>query len=160
MNKKFIIAVLAVGLVFLGFGCTSKDNSLSRLDSPSSLAGSVGETGADKISATEVVEDYLLLTLGTLPDANVDYDAAKELLTPDKASEFVNPTFIPMSYCIQDGPDEVSVGPAEFVENYNWFVVSVKARWGMDEWEKMWEFQVVPVEGGEYMINDIMCVYE
>lgn len=48
-------------------------------------------------------------TLGTIPEAKVNYDKAKEYLADELKQKFTNPMFVPASYCIQDGPTDVKI---------------------------------------------------
>ena len=115
---------------------------------------SVAETAGD---ASAVVSEYMKGTLGMIPGAKIDYDAAKKLLTPDLAEQFENPMFIPASYCMQDGPTDVRISKQAANAAINWTEVTVEARYG-DDWAPMWSFQVVPVEGDAWLINEIECL--
>ena len=110
-------------------------------------------------TVTKNVEDYMKLTLGSIPGANVDYERAKQYLTPGLAAQFTTPMFIPASYCIQDGPTDVQVTTVTFNEEYNWVNVIVEGAYG-GGWIEMWDFTVVPVEGDNWMINMITCLVE
>jgi hypothetical protein len=133
------------------------------------------ETGCDKIddvrlpvtdkdttpvisttAAKNIVMNYMKNTLGTIPGANINYDSAKDYLTPDLEAEFTTPMFIPASYCIQDGPENVKITESDYDEDHNWIDIVVQGQYG-DEWMDMWDFVVVPVEGDKWMINEIKC---
>ncbi|MCK5015792.1 MAG: hypothetical protein KAS32_01870 [Candidatus Peribacteraceae bacterium] len=105
---------------------------------------------------TDNVENYMKYTLGSIPRANIDYEQAKKLLTPDFAAQFTTPMFIPATYCIQDGPTDVQVTTVTFNEEYNWANVTVEGAY-KGGWMKMWDFTVVPVEGDDWMIHKIEC---
>ena len=100
---------------------------------------------------------YMNYTLGTLPDAGVDHDKAREFLTPDMATKFTDQMFVPKSYCIQDGPNDVRISSSEYNEEMNWTEVIVEGEYD-DKWDQMWRFQVVPVEGDNWVINKIDCL--
>ncbi len=112
-------------------------------------------TGDEK-DISETVDTYMKLTLGSIPGANLDYERAKQYLTPGLAAQFTTPMFIPASYCIQDGPSDVQVTSVTFDDERNMANVSVEGAY-MGGWQKMWDFTVVPVEGGHWLIHMIKC---
>ncbi len=107
---------------------------------------------------TEVVGFYLYSTLGSLEGAEIDYDKAKEYLTPELKQEFIDPMFIPVSYCIQDGPDEVKIHKGQLMaDSIN---VKVSALYG-EEWSEIWEFILVSDEenpDSDWLISKIVCL--
>lgn len=112
-------------------------------------------------SPTEVVSFYLYSTLGSLEGAEIDYDKAKEYLTPELKQEFIDPMFIPASYCIQDGPDEVYIHKKEQLmpDSVN---VKVSALYS-EEWSEMWGFILTPDEenpDNDWLISEIVCLEE
>lgn len=115
----------------------------------------------DKAIPTEeinsVVETYMKHTLGTIFRAEVDYEKAKKFLTPDLEVQFVAPMFVPVSYCIQNGPSNVRITSTEFDSASNWTNVVVEGKYG-ENWNQMWNFVVVEVEGDDWMINKIECL--
>ena len=122
---------------------------------------STGCNRGNNISTEEintVVETYMKHTLGTIFRADVDYEKAKKLLTPDLEAQFINPMFVPASYCIQDGPSNVRIISTELDAEMNWVNVTVEGMYGED-WQRMWEFTVVPVEGDDWMIQNIICLH-
>ncbi|MBU0767316.1 hypothetical protein KKF55_06100 [Patescibacteria group bacterium] len=107
--------------------------------------------------AAATVDAFMKFTLGSIPGASIDYDAAKELMTPDFAAEFTTPMFIPATYCIQDGPEDVRVTDVSFNEQMNWVEATVVGAYH-GGWRDMWKFTVVLVEGGLWMIHAIECI--
>jgi len=104
------------------------------------------------VKPSKVVEIYMKSTLGTLPDSKIDYDLAKEYLAPELKERFDEPGFIPLSYCIQDGPNDVRIDSEEISDSSA--KVRVSAEYG--EWQDMWEFGLV-VREGEWKIKEINC---
>ena len=115
-------------------------------------------------SPVGIVNFYMNYTLGKLSNAEINYDKAKELLTPDFAEEFQDSSFVPSSYCIQDGPDKVRITSDDYDSEYNWTEVIVDGGFTVlgnnqaAEWTELWKFIIVEIEGGDYMINDIICL--
>ena len=105
----------------------------------------------------DIVDTYIKLTLGGLPGSNIDYEMAKTLMTPDFASEFTTPMFIPATYCIQDGPEDIRITGVSFNEDMNWAEATVVGAYH-GGWQDMWKFTVVPVEGDGWLINEIECI--
>ena len=146
-NLIFVVLIFTIILVITGCSNTADKNvSVNKIDDFS------------EVEAGVVVKKYIKNTLGMIPDSDIDYEAAKKYLTPNLEAQFTNPMFVPTSYCIQDGPTDVRLVPPEFDENMNRFDVVVEAKYG-GAWNRMWNFQVVPVEGGDWMINQIDCLH-
>ncbi len=139
MKKLFLLILLSTGTVLL-LSLVSKQ----KLKPP--------ETS----QPTAVVENYLKATLGTIPEAKINYEAAKKYLTSDLVTKFNGPGFVPLSYCIQDGPQNVRIKPGENLGDKT--AVKVEASWG-DEWTERLEF-VLTKESGQWKINKINCLYK
>jgi len=105
-------------------------------------------------SPKDVVKEYMDYTLGALPTADVDYDEAKKLLTLQYKKEFTDATFVPASYCIQDGPSKVKISDVDMSDDYA--TVRVKAEYGI-EYINMWDFELELV-GNEWKIDYINCL--
>jgi hypothetical protein len=102
-------------------------------------------------SPTAVVDEFLRVTLGTVPGAAVDYDRARALMTVAYAAEFESPEFVPLTYGIQDGPtsyeltgEEVSGATATIV---------VLGYWGADL-GRQWRF-TLEEEAGLWRVGGI-----
>ena len=107
---------------------------------------------------SEVVEIYMQHTLGTIPDAKIDYDEARKYLADELKQQFANPMFVPTSYCIQDGPTDVKIISDEIKASS--ISVVVGALYG-NEWQDMWEFLLVPDKANEnnhWLIKEIKCL--
>ena len=106
-----VAAIVIIGLVGLVFYFVGKVNSLEdQLDSTEVTASP--STNSAGIVSTEtpkaVADSFMNYTLGTLPDADVDLDAAREYLDSSLASKYSGDGFVPLFYGIQDGPTEVA----------------------------------------------------
>lgn len=111
-----------------------------------------------KYPPNEVVRLYTHHTLGTLINANIDYDAARKYLTPELKAQFTDNLFILRSYCIQDGPTNVQMIKEESTASSASVVVSA---FYDTEWQKMWKFSLVRNEGetgGYWRIKEITCL--
>ena len=104
----------------------------------------------------EVVENYMKHTLGTIPGAEIDYEKAKEYLTDELKAQFVNPMFVPTSYCIQDGPEDMRIVSDQVVAGGSIGVI-VEGKYG-GEWIEMWRFLVTPVGNLSWAIEKIQCL--
>lgn len=87
--KKIILAVVIVALAAAG-----------------ALFFNVRPAGTEDPAA--VVMAYARHTLRTLPDSDYDLEKAKAFFPPDSRAMFNDPSFIPRSYGIQDGPQQAS----------------------------------------------------
>ena len=142
-NFILLILLLLTGLAITGCGKTNnkvKNNDYESLPP----------------MPAEVVENYMKHTLGTIPGAEIDYDKAKEYLSDELKAQFINPMFVPSSYCIQDGPEDVSIVSDEIVTGGDVGVV-VEGKYG-GEWEEMWQFLVIPTGDLSWSINKIECL--
>ena len=96
---NIIIIVLLIVAVFLGISYIRQ--GVSDIDEP---------TTSNLGSPTETVNIYLYATLGSLPDAVYNTNIAAEHLADDLATQIIdNPSFVPLSYGIQDGPSSVKI---------------------------------------------------
>ncbi|MFW6149838.1 MAG: hypothetical protein ACOC6D_08265, partial [Atribacterota bacterium] len=132
--KKILLlpaALMLITLILIGGGCGKKQPT---------------------ISPREAVDIYLKSTLGTIPEADIDYDLAKQYMSAELKQEFSDPSFIPRSYCIQDGPSEVRIDSEETSNNIAEVIVSAK----YGEWQEMWKFKLI-IEQEEWKIDEIVC---
>ncbi|MBI4261913.1 hypothetical protein HY624_00100 [Candidatus Uhrbacteria bacterium] len=150
MGKKIIIkiVVLIIILAIIPIGWYYWQNNIN---------GNLGGNDLSDSNPSLVVMEYMQYTLGMIPGAKINYEAAKKLLAPDLAKQFDDLTFVPESYCIQDGPTDVRITSKIQDKKMNWTNIMVEAQYG-NEWSEMWNFQVVPVEGARWMINKIECL--
>ncbi len=98
-----------------------------------------------------VVEAFVKATLGTVPGAAIDYDRARSLMTAAYAAQFDSPSFVPLTYGIQDGPEGVEM-VSEDVSGATATVVA-QGYWG-GEPGTPWAF-TLQQEGGAWRIGAI-----
>lgn len=143
MKKALLGAVIAVVVIFGGKYLMDKKDS-----------GSGDSKRMATYSPKEVVDMYIKATLGTTPGAVIDPTLAKTLLGGDMKANFNEYEFIPMSYGIQQGPDEVEyveekiVGDTAFVRIWGY--------WGEDI-GRDWTF-TLEHEAGEWLITNLEAV--
>ena len=145
------ITILAVvTILVLGAGCTNNNTDFN--------TGVVTPPIDDEIVSEDmVVTRYMQHTLGSIPGADVDYEKAKKYLTEDLKAQFTNPMFVPSSYCIQDGPDNVRVASNEL--GTGTIDIVVEGQYG-GKWQKMWQFSLVPDGDLSWLISKITCLNE
>jgi len=118
------------------------------------------ETEKDKPTkkASKVVEEFMACTLGTIPNKcpteNKD-KTAKEHLTLEMRADYNNDTFIPYTYCIQMGPDNVKIFSE--TETSGFAYVTISAQYGDDDYFPMWMFTLI-TQDGEWKIKEIQCL--
>ncbi|MFH1509491.1 MAG: zinc ribbon domain-containing protein [bacterium] len=111
-------------------------------------------TTTPSIKPEKVVTNYINNTLGMLPNSNVDYDAAKKYLSSNLKQQIDTPGFVPLSYCIQDGPTSVNIGTAEI--SGNTAIVTVGAEYG-GNMKDMWDFNL-KISDDDWVIASIDCL--
>jgi hypothetical protein len=105
----------------------------------------------DLPSPTAVVDEFLRVTLGTVPGATVDYDRARVLMTVAYAAEFDSPAFVPLTYGIQDGPTSYEIAAEEI--SGSTATVVVLGYWEADL-GRQWRF-VLEEEAGLWRVANI-----
>ncbi|MFC1627330.1 hypothetical protein ACFL18_02090 [Patescibacteria group bacterium] len=140
--KKFIIfltlIVLALAIFFL------RQKNLSTPNPTPSPAITIS-------TPTSVVENFMKATLGMIPNADIDYDKARTLMTTSYAAEFTDSMFIPLAYGMQDGPTSVEVTNEEILTNTA--TVTVLGHWGPEN-QMYWKFELEK-EAGDWKLNFI-----
>ena len=107
------------------------------------------------VTPTETVNTYMKYTMGTIPGAAVDYEAAKEYLTDTMLAQFTDITFIPVSYCMQLGPDDAKIESED--TSGQTATVRVSGQYSTDPFQEMWDFSLVVVDG-EWKIDQLECL--
>lgn len=102
-------------------------------------------------SPEEVVTMYTRATLGTIPGSLIDYDLAKTLLNSKMKAQWLDDSFVPLSYGIQQGPDSVEIVSSSAQELSA--DVTVHAYYGTEPL-LMWVFDLVKV-GDDWKIAGI-----
>ncbi len=119
------------------------------------IGGGCRQNKKPSASPSEAVDIYTKCTLGSIsscPDSDNPYSVAKQYLVSGLQEELNTPGFIPMSYCIQDGPSEVRIDSEKISNNIAEVIVSAK----YGEWQKMWKFKLI-IEQREWRIAEIIC---
>lgn len=164
-----IVIVIVVILLVLGLvGCgvyywwkNAQENSPVQTTTTQTSAQTQTSTTASTTPTTQVSESpdqivlkYIKYTLGGIPGATIDYNAAKNLVSYELAQQLSDSSFVPLSYCIQNGPDDVKVS----LDSNSGTVayVTASANYG-GTWDKMWEFEVVNGSNG-WKIKYIKCL--
>ncbi len=149
-----IVVLLFVAVIISGVSSCKKEAGNESNAANTSSGANITPAATAVASPTEVAISYMYATLGTIPDADVHYDTAKTYMSKEFRAEFKDDSFVPLSYCIQDGPSEVSVS-SEKIEGDK-ARVQIKAVYG-DEWMDMWDFAFVK-EDGEWKLDEINCL--
>ena len=135
----FVIVLLLLAFSVLLSGCSQKSDTLSQ---PSSNLEQ--ETSTSESKPKDVVESFMLSTLGSLANAEIDYDKARTMMTSEYAAEFTSPMFIPQAYGMQDGPDRVGFENQDIMSDKA--EVVMMGYWGEDL-QMRWKFELVKEEG-------------
>lgn len=107
---------------------------------------------------SEVVDSYMKATLGAIPGANLNYTLAKNHLVPEMQAQFDDASFVPLSYCIQNGPDTVRIESEDISDDEA--TVRVSTQYGADfgaPFEETWDFLLDRQEGA-WKIASIVCL--
>ncbi|OIN89418.1 hypothetical protein CO019_00390 [Candidatus Berkelbacteria bacterium CG_4_9_14_0_2_um_filter_42_30] len=100
-----IFAVIAIAAIIVAVYFWQK-NKKSENSTPATSSST--ETATQPVeSPKEVVYSFMLSTLGTLPNAEINYDLARSYMTDKLKSEYSGESWVPMFYKIQDGPTSV-----------------------------------------------------
>lgn len=119
-SNVFLIVVIAVILTALIVGAIvyfwqkyanlkSSLENLQTTTAPAKITSNPTKNGLPLDSPSVVVSQYLKHTLGTIPGADLNENMAKTYLAPALQSQFVDSSFIPLSYGIQEGPESVEI---------------------------------------------------
>ena len=153
---KSIVPLVIVVILILGAGYINNKNK--NVNTSSSIKNSQGND--IYMEPDEIVDLYMYFTLGSIPNASVDYDTAKQYLTYDLRTQFTNPMFVPTSYCIQDGPDDVRIVSNKSVAG-NGEIVEIVVEGQYDGvWQEMWQFSLIPKGDMAWLISEIKCLNE
>lgn len=108
--------------------------------------------------ASEVVKEFMACTLGTIswkcPSENKD-SIARDHLTISMRADYNNEGFVPVTYCIQNGPDDVKIFSE--TESSGFSYVTVSAKYGTDGFTPFWNFTLIQ-QDNEWKIKDITCL--
>ena len=94
---------------------------------------------------TKVVETFMNATLGTLPNAKIDYTLARTYMTDALKAQYSGETWVPQFYGIQDGPISVKfisqnvVGDEAFVRfDPSWGEMSLGWSFTLEKTSNTW----------------------
>jgi len=139
------VAILAIAGLTTGLYFWQKNVKLeAELSTPSAAATTSTPTPTKatepQVSPQEVAENFMNYTLGTLPTANLNYNAARNLMTKELNAQYPNDSsFVPFFYGIQDGPVSAEI-VSEYINGDN-ASVKVNASWG--EMGLGWAFSLI-----------------
>ena len=123
-----------------------------------SLNSNEAESDEPTKKVSKIVEEFMACTLGTIPQvcpsSNKD-NVAKKHLTLEMRTSYNSETFIPSSYCIQDGPEDVRVDSETEAGGFAYVLVS--AKYGTDDFTPSWNFILIE-QDGEWKIKEIQCL--
>ena len=154
-RKGLLVAIMLAAVLMIAFGGGAvyyfflRDRGLTAAENEPRPLEPVGEP--DLGQPEEVIQEFLLATLGSLPGAAIDYDKAKSLMTAAYAGSFDSPGFIPRVYGIQDGPRAYEITDGYVVDSALEYFV-----WGFWDGEAamQWLF-ILQQENGAWKIAGI-----
>ncbi len=149
-----IIGVIVFFFVLQKNSDESKINTVQPTPTPTAVVTNTPITTQDMTvegdSPTDVTENFIVYTLGTVPGAELDYDKARLLMSKAHQAEFTEDSFIPQFYGIQDGPDTYEMK----IQAINGNDASVKVDVLYGEMMLGWAFMLVK-EDGQWKIDGI-----
>ncbi len=98
-----------------------------------------------------VVDQFIKATLGTVPEATLNYEQARSLMTASYAATFNSAAFVPTAYGIQDGPTAYEIASEELSDSTA--TVLVLGYWD-DDLSRRWQF-ALQIENLEWKIAAI-----
>jgi len=144
-KKTFtFISILALSVFLVGCNHTENTSGLTKQEQKM-------VNQALSSTPTSVIESFMKATLGRIPNAEIDYDKARTLMTTSYAAEFDTPMFVPQAYGMQDGPTSVEVTDEEILTNTA--TVTVLGHWGPDN-QMYWMFELKK-QAGEWKLDFI-----
>ncbi len=141
-----LTAVLAGGGVYLWM--ESRNDKTSTQNQTTSDQSTQTEK-EPAVAPTKVAENFILSTLGTVPNAEINYEEAKTYMSEELKAQFTEDTFIPEFYGIQQGPD----GYEMKTETINGDTSSVKVDAKYGAMMQSWAFILVK-EASEWKIDE------
>lgn len=147
---KKILIFTAAGLVLFLAGCINQNTNQPVTNK--SVPTENSKQSVPTENPKQVVENYVKYTL-SIP---ANYDLAKQYLTPDLQSTFVNnPGFVPQSYGIQDNPISTTINTASIADKE----ATVRTIGQYSTSQISWDFTVVIINN-EWKISKIDKVSE
>lgn len=149
-----ITAILVAGGIFIYLKFKNYEQTIQKLGQPTSTPTPTPTTTKTfqeqtKESSKQVVENFIKYSLGTLPGADVNFNAARALLTDDLKARYTDPSsFAAEFYGIQDGPTSV-----KYISEYtsgDTSTVRYDASWG--EMSMAWAF-ILTKNNNQWLIS-------
>lgn len=155
-----ISTIVIAGLVFMVIYYKNKADSADQVSATKSPSSQSNASSADETSTpvttldmdtagnspTDITENFILYTLGTVPGANVNYDKARTLMSANILDQYTedDDSFVTDFYGIQQGPDTYEM--REQTVNGDEAVVRVDVLYG--EMMQAWAFGLYYEFGG------------
>ena len=153
----FVLTAAAVGggvYLWQKAVCVVERDDLSSAISTTNVANNSSTTTDDSASTsydmtvegtspTDNTENFIVLTLGTVPGATLDYDTAKTYLSASERAKCTDDSDIPLFYGIQEGPDTYEMKTQTI--NGNDATVKVDVLYG--EMMESWAFTLIWQDG-------------
>lgn len=146
LGITILTAILAGGGVYLWMQ-NKEDQTSTQNQTTSDQSTKTERERAD--SPTDVAENFILSTLGTVPGAIINYEEANTYMSEELKTQFTEDAFIPQFYGIQQGPDDYEM-ETETINGATAFV-KVAAKYGT--MTEAWAFILVK-EVGEWKIDE------
>lgn len=115
---------------------------------------------ATRLNPTEAAANFLNCTFiaGLCPEERQSEQIAQHYLSPELMGKWNQSSFIPLTFCIQQGPDFVKISK-EKIEN-NQASVTIAAMWGFEStnpYNDKWQLDLEIIDG-EWKITEIKCL--
>ncbi|MBD3279822.1 MAG: hypothetical protein GF390_03885 [Candidatus Pacebacteria bacterium] len=143
------LAAILIANPFLKNSQTTEPEKSVVVPTKTKAVDSQQKAEVNNLTPQQVVLKFTQATLGTLPDAQLDYDYAKTLMTDNYVQEFQDSSFVPLAYGIQQGPDKIEFASEDI--NGNQAEVVMLGYWGEDL-QMRWKFELVE-EAGEWKLD-------
>ena len=144
-----VTAIVAGGGVYLWMQGQDKEDQTPTQNQTTTDSSSKTEEEEPSSSPSEVAEEFILCTLGTVPNSKVDYEKAETYMSEELKTQFTEDSFIPQFYGIQQGPDGYEIK----TQTINGDTASVKVDAIYGEMMQGWAFVLVK-ENGEWKIDE------
>jgi hypothetical protein len=137
--KNIVLFILFLVPIFFLTGCSLSGDKTSVIQEEKKAAVEKGQQDPQ-----ELVQAFMQATLGTIPNAEIDYDKARTMMTSQYAQEFTSPAFIPQAYAMQDGPSKVEFESKDIMGDTA--EVVIMGYWGEDL-QMRWKFELEKEDG-------------
>jgi hypothetical protein len=147
MKKTYIILAISAVLIIAIFLSYQNNNP------PTPALNNTTSTNSTDLKQLETtVQAFLMSTLGTLSNGNINLEMAVELTTPQFAEQLTSISAIPVIYGIQQGPDNININKPQIIGNVA--IIDVDGLWG-GEVMQAWTFKLTLDSADIWRINNI-----